>query len=42
VTLVLANASTRFGPCWQGTSYSCQGLPKDDKDTYAFTATLLR
>jgi hypothetical protein len=42
VTLVLANASTRFKPCWQSSPYSCQGLPKDDRERYAFTATLLR
>ena len=28
VTVVLANGSTRFKPCWQGTSYSCQGDPR--------------
>jgi len=42
VTLVLVNASTRFQPCWRGTSYSCQGIPRDDKDDYTFTATISR
>ncbi len=42
VTVVLANGSTRFKPCWQGTSYSCQGDPKDDDGAFAVTATLSR
>lgn len=42
VTLVLVNGSTRFGPCWRGTSYSCQGIPRDDRDDYSFTAGISR
>jgi len=42
VTLVLANASMRFKPCWTGTSYSCQGTPRDDKSDYSFAATISR
>jgi hypothetical protein len=42
VTLVLTNGSTRFKPCWRGTSYSCQGEPRDDDAAFAFTASLSR
>ena len=42
VTLVLTNGSTRFKPCWRGTSYSCQGEPQDDDAAFAFTASLSR
>ena len=42
VTVVLANGSTRFKPCWRGTSYSCQGIPRDDRAAFAVTATLSR
>ncbi|WP_344303647.1 MXAN_6640 family putative metalloprotease [Nocardioides bigeumensis] len=41
-TLVLANASTRFKPCWRQTGYSCQGTPRDDGATFEFTASLRR
>ena len=41
VTLVLTNGSTRFKPCWRGTSYSCQGSPQDDDAAFAFTAVAL-
>jgi len=42
VTLVLTNGSTRFKPCWRGTSYSCQGEPQDDDAAFAFTASFSR
>ena len=42
VTLVLANASTRYQPCWAGTAYACQGKPRDDDDDYTFVATITR
>jgi hypothetical protein len=38
--LVLTNASDRFN-CWQKTWFSCQGRPRDDRDTYAFVAGVL-
>lgn len=40
VDLILTNASARFH-CWQGTNYSCAGLPVDDLRTYRFVATVL-
>ena len=42
VTLVLANGSTRFKPCWRGTAYSCQGRPTDDDAAYSMVARLAR
>ncbi|MGI8644785.1 MAG: MXAN_6640 family putative metalloprotease [Nocardioides sp.] len=42
VTIVVANGSTRFSPCWEGTSYSCQGIPRDDRDVYDVTAAVSR
>ena len=38
VTLTLANASTRF-TCWQGTSASCMGDPRDENKNFTYKAT---
>jgi hypothetical protein len=39
VVLVQSNASIRFA-CWNGTQYSCQGVPRDDGRVYAFRARI--
>ena len=41
VTLTLANASTRFR-CWQGTFFSCQGIPRDDEEAFVWAARAVR
>jgi hypothetical protein len=41
VDLVLSNAGTRFS-CWQGTVFSCQGIPRDEGRTYAWRASYSR
>ena len=41
VEVTLANASGRFR-CWQKTSFSCQGKPKDDGMLERFTARAVR
>ncbi len=40
-TVAVANASTRFH-CWQRSSYSCQGLSKDDGRIYKIRLKVLR
>jgi len=41
-TVTLVNASTRFN-CWeQQTTYSCQGVPKQDDRRFAYTVTAFR
>ena len=42
ITVVLANGSTRFKPCWRGTAYSCQGRPRDNNAAYSVVARLDR
>lgn len=39
VVLVQSNASIRF-TCWNGTQYSCQGVPRDDGRVYSFRARI--
>jgi hypothetical protein len=39
VVLVESNASIRFS-CWNGTQYSCQGVPRDDGRVYSFRARI--
>lgn len=40
VTVSLANASIRVRQCWQGTSFACQGTPKDDRLKFKLTTKL--
>jgi Family of unknown function (DUF6055) len=39
-TVVLVNASTRFS-CWHRTDWSCQGRARDNRQSFAVTATAL-
>jgi hypothetical protein len=39
VVVITTNASTSY-QCWQGTVFSCQGIPADDNLTYKITVTL--
>ncbi|WP_310529793.1 MXAN_6640 family putative metalloprotease [Nocardioides sp.] len=41
VVVVLANASTRYD-CGQRTHFACHGTPRDDRQRFAITATLVR
>jgi hypothetical protein len=41
VVVVLANASTRYD-CGQRTHYACQGDPRDDRQRFGITATVVR
>jgi hypothetical protein len=41
VVIVVANASTRYD-CDQGTHYSCRGAPRDDRQRFSVTATVVR
>ena len=41
VTLTLANAGTRY-TCWQGTDLSCQGVSKNNHNTFRWSAQAVR
>jgi hypothetical protein len=41
VTVTVANASTRYR-CWQGTTFACQGTPRDDGRPFTFAAYAVR
>ena len=41
VTLTVANASTRYR-CFEQNVYSCQGTPRDDASSYAWSVKATR
>ena len=40
VTITLANASTRYD-CWEGTAYSCRGIPTDNAQRFDYRVRAL-